>query len=138
MEIVVGNVYDGKVTGITKFGAFVQLASGKSGMVHISEITNSYVSDINQHLSEGQEVKVKVLGIDSANRINLSIKKAVENSSEQPKVNYGAQTKSKQTTPKEEEDPFESKLKAFMQSSESRISDLKSHSDRRSGGRRRR
>ncbi len=137
MEIVVGNIYDGKVTGITRFGAFVQLAPGKSGMVHISEITNAYVSDINQHLSEGQEVKVKVLGIDSANRINLSIKKAVEPLGEQPK-GQSYQPRPKQTAPKEEEDPFESKLKAFMQSSESRISDLKSHSDRRSGGRRRR
>ena len=137
MELAVGSIYEGKVTGITKFGAFVQIAPGKSGMVHISEITNAYVSDINQHLSEGQEVKVKVLGIDSANRINLSIKKAVEPQVEQSKgSNY--QSRIKQAAPKEEEDPFESKLKAFMQSSESRISDLKSHSDRRSGGRRRR
>ena len=139
MEIVVGNIYDGKVTGITKFGAFVQIAPGKSGMVHISEITNSFVSDISQHLSEGQEVKVKVLGIDSANRINLSIKKAVENSEvQQKKTAYNAPARTKQAAPKEDEDPFESKLKAFMQSSESRISDLKSHSDRRTGGRRRR
>ncbi|MBQ2865020.1 MAG: S1 RNA-binding domain-containing protein [Clostridia bacterium] len=135
MEIVVGNIYEGKVTGITKFGAFVQLAPGKSGMVHISEITNTFVSDISQHISEGQTVKVKVIGIDQANRINLSIKKAVE---QQPQRPVPSQQRPRQTAPKEEEDPFESKLKAFMQSSESRISDLKSHSDRKSGGRRRR
>ena len=136
MDIVVGNIYEGKVTGITKFGAFVQLAPGKSGMVHISEITNSFVSDISQHLSEGQSVKVKVIGIDQANRINLSIKKAVEQ--QQPVKPSFAQQRPRQAAPKEEEDPFESKLKAFMQSSESRISDLKSQNDRRSGGRRRR
>jgi len=136
MEIVVGNIYDGKVTGITKFGAFVQIAPGKSGMVHISEITNSFVSDINEHLQEGQEVKVKVIGIDQANRINLSIKKAVEQPAFQNRQTYAP--KQPKPAPKEEEDPFESKLKAFMQSSESRISDLKSQNDRRSGGRRRR
>jgi S1 RNA binding domain protein len=136
MDIVVGNIYEGKVTGITKFGAFVQLAPGKSGMVHISEITNTFVSDISQHLSEGQTVKVKVIGIDQANRINLSIKKAVEQ--QQPQKPAYVQQHPRQAAPKEEEDPFETKLKAFMQSSESRISDLKSQNDRRSGGRRRR
>jgi S1 RNA binding domain protein len=136
MDIVVGNIYEGKVTGITKFGAFVQLAPGKSGMVHISEITNTFVSDISQHLSEGQTVKVKVIGIDQANRINLSIKKAVEQ--QQPQKPAYVQQRPRQAAPKEEEDPFETKLKAFMQSSESRISDLKSQNDRRSGGRRRR
>ena len=136
MDIVVGNIYEGKVTGITKFGAFVQLAPGKSGMVHISEITNTFVSDISQHLSEGQTVKVKVIGIDQANRINLSIKKAVEQ--QQPPKPAFVQQRPRQAVPKEEEDPFETKLKAFMQSSESRISDLKSQNDRRSGGRRRR
>lgn len=138
MDIVVGNIYDGKVTGITKFGAFVQIAPGKSGMVHISEITNAFVTDISQHISNGQEVKVKVLGIDSANRINLSIKQATELAESQPKAVHNSPARLKQSAPKEEEDPFESKLKAFMQSSESRISDLKSHSDRRTGGRRRR
>ncbi|MBR4304104.1 MAG: S1 RNA-binding domain-containing protein [Clostridia bacterium] len=136
MDIVVGNIYEGKVTGITKFGAFVQLAPGKSGMVHISEITNSFVSDISQHLSDGQIVKVKVIGIDQANRINLSIKKAVEQ--QQPPRTAAAPQRPRQAAPKEEEDPFETKLKAFMQSSESRISDLKSQNDRRSGGKRRR
>ena len=138
MEIIVGNIYEGKVTGITKFGAFVQIAPGKTGMVHISEVTNSFVSDISQHLSEGQEVKVRVLGIDSANRINLSIKKAVETVSAPNRTPHNVSARPKQSQPKEDEDSFESKLKAFMQSSESRISDLKSHSDRRTGGRRRR
>ena len=74
MEFGVGSILDGKVTGITKFGAFVALPEGKSGLVHISEIAYSYVNQVSDHLKEGQEVKVKVIGIDQAGRINLSIK----------------------------------------------------------------
>lgn len=74
-EIEVGAILEGKVTGITKFGAFVSLPGGKSGLVHISEIAYSYVSDVSEHLSDGQEVKVKVISIDENNRINLSIKR---------------------------------------------------------------
>ena len=76
MEFGVGSILEGKVTGITKFGAFVSLPGGKSGLVHISEIAYSYVSDINEFLSEGQQVTVKVIGIDANNRINLSIKQS--------------------------------------------------------------
>ena len=76
MEIGVGSIVEGKVTGITKFGAFVSIPEGKSGLVHISEIANQYVSDVADHLSEGQAVKVKVISIDEQGRINLSIKKA--------------------------------------------------------------
>ncbi len=75
MEFGVGSIVDGKVTGITKFGAFVALPEGRSGLVHISEIAYSYVNEVCDYLKEGQEVKVKVIGIDQANRINLSIKK---------------------------------------------------------------
>ena len=74
MEFGVGSIVDGKVTGITKFGAFVALPDGKSGLVHISEIAYSYVNEVSDFLHEGQEVKVKVISIDQANRINLSIK----------------------------------------------------------------
>lgn len=76
-EIEVGAILEGKVTGITKFGAFVALPGGKSGLVHISEIAYSYVSDVAEHLAEGQDVKVKVISIDENNRINLSIKRAL-------------------------------------------------------------
>ena len=78
MNFAVGDILTGKVTGITKFGAFVQLAPGKSGLVHISEIANSYVSDVHDFLTDGQEVKVKVIGVDENSRINLSIKKAAD------------------------------------------------------------
>ncbi len=76
-EIEVGVIYEGKVTGITKFGAFISLPGGKSGLVHISEIAYSYVSEVSAHLTEGQDVKVKVIGIDENKRINLSIKRAL-------------------------------------------------------------
>lgn len=78
MEFEVGSILEGKVTGITKFGAFVSLPENKSGLVHISEIAYSYVSDVHEHLQEGQQVKVKIIGIDESNRINLSIKKAMD------------------------------------------------------------
>ena len=77
MELTVGSIVEGKVTGITKFGAFVSLPEGKSGLVHISEIAHSYVSDVKDFLTEGQTVKVKIINIDDSNRINLSIKKAL-------------------------------------------------------------
>ena len=63
MELAVGEIVEGKVTGITKFGAFVSLGNGKTGMVHISEIAHAYVSDINEHLTVGQDVKVKIIGM---------------------------------------------------------------------------
>ena len=74
MELTVGAVLEGKVKSITNFGAFVALPENKTGMVHISEVANAYVSDIRQHLTEGQDVKVMVIGTDNG-KINLSIKR---------------------------------------------------------------
>lgn len=74
MELEVGSILEGKVTTITKFGAFVALPGGKSGLVHISEIANQFVNDVHDFLQEGQEVKVKVLSTEGG-KINLSIKK---------------------------------------------------------------
>lgn len=79
MAVEVGNILEGKVTGITDFGAFVDLPDGKSGMVHISEVAPTYVNKISDHLSEGQIVKVKVLSIGENGKISLSIKKAMDN-----------------------------------------------------------
>ena len=79
MQLDVGKIYEGKVTGITKFGAFVELEPGTTGMVHISEVANTFVNEIKDHLTEGQEVKVKVLSVGDDGKISLSIKKAVEN-----------------------------------------------------------
>ena len=74
MEFTVGAVLEGKVKSITNFGAFIALPDNKTGMVHISEIANAYVSDIRQHLTEGQDVKVMVIAVDQG-KINLSIKR---------------------------------------------------------------
>ena len=155
MEFGVGSVLEGKVTGITKFGAFVSLPEGKSGLVHISEIAYSYVNDVKDHLKEGQEVKVKVIGIDENGRINLSIKKAQPQeprqqhersdrgfAPRQPRFQQrreGAPRGRAQQAPK---DPstmtFEDKLKAFMTDSESRQADVRHATDRKNGSRRRR
>lgn len=76
MSIEVGNKLKGKVTGIKKFGAFVELPEGKSGLVHISEVADNYVENVEEHLSVGDEVDVKVLSIADDGKISLSIKKA--------------------------------------------------------------
>lgn len=78
MEFTVGALLEGKVKSITKFGAFITLPENRTGMVHISEVANTYVSDIHDHLTEGQDVKVKVIGIDPAGKISLSIKRTQE------------------------------------------------------------
>ncbi|WP_295073458.1 S1 RNA-binding domain-containing protein [Ruminococcus sp.] len=83
MQLEIGKIYNGKVKGITQYGAFVDIEGGGTGMVHISEIANTYVSDIREHLSEDQEVKVKVIGINEAGKVSLSIKKASENGDSQ-------------------------------------------------------
>ena len=78
MELAVGQVLEGTVTGITKFGAFVSLEGGRSGLVHISEVANTFVNDVHDHVQIGQKVKVKVLSLGEAGKINLSIKRAAE------------------------------------------------------------
>jgi S1 RNA binding domain protein len=83
MQLEIGKIYNGKVKGITQYGAFVDIEGGGTGMVHISEIANTYVSDIREHLTEDQEVKVKVIGINEAGKVSLSIKKASENGDSQ-------------------------------------------------------
>ena len=134
MGIEVGSILDGKVTGITNFGAFVALPGNRSGLVHISEIAYTYVNDVKDHLQEGQEVKVKVIGIDDNGRINLSIKKAQDppprpEGSRPPRpVGF--------TGPKRAAEPvtFEDKLKQFMASSDSKLSEL--HMNEKKGSRR--
>ena len=83
MQLQVGMVIEGKVTGITKFGAFVALPEGKSGLVHISEIANTFVNDVHDYVQDGQTVKVKIIGIGDDGKINLSIKKADEHAPQQ-------------------------------------------------------
>ncbi len=130
-----GSIFDGKVTGITKFGAFVSLPENRTGMVHISEVSHTYVSDITEHLSEGQEVKVKIIGIDDNGRINLSIKQA---SPPPQRNNTFRRENTRKASPPKEETPltFEDRLRQFMQDSESRMSDLKQNTEKRRGSRR--
>ena len=131
MDFEVGAILTGKITGITKFGAFVTVAPGKSGLVHISEIASTYVSDVRDHLTEGQEVTVKVIGMDKSGRMNLSIKSAASAPPDETP---------RRPQPKPQEIPsepsFEDKLKRFMQDSNNKISALKSNSDKK-GARRR-
>lgn len=86
MSIEVGNKLQGKVTGITNFGAFVELEGGKTGLVHISEVADNYVKDINDILTVGDEVTVKVMNIGDDGKIGLSIRKAVDRPTVQRKV----------------------------------------------------
>lgn len=164
MGFEVGSVLEGKVTGITKFGAFVSLPENRSGLVHISEIAYSYVNDVHDHLSEGQTVTVKVIGIDDNNRINLSIKQAAppparperrpnngprpmnnnhQERGERPAYNNAnrrPQSQSYQTEAVQQKGPasFEDQLKQFMASSDSKLSELHLNEKRssRRGGRR--
>ena len=150
MELTVGTVLEGKVKSITNFGAFISLPENKTGMVHISEVANAYVSDIRAHLTEGQEVKVMVIGLDN-NKINLSIKRLEpkpqrENPGRGGNFRSGnpAQSQNQNRTaptpppaPKTADQLFEEKLKAFMTESDSKISSLRQYSDHRSRSRRR-
>lgn len=151
MQLEVGTVLEGKVTGITKFGAFVALPDGKSGLVHISEIANTFVNDVHDYVKDGDTVKVKVIGLGDDGKINLSIKKAVEQqersapapraggfrpSAPRPAQQYNRQSQQQVSGPTGDVS-FEDKLKHFMQESDSKIADNKYYADRRqSKGRR--
>ena len=115
MTFEVGTILEGKVTGITKFGAFVSLPEGRSGMVHISEIASSYVKEVTDHLSMGQQVRVIVLGEDERGRISLSIKKAVDQRPKEP--------------PKQS---FEDMLSKFMSDSGEKMSSMNKNESMRS------
>lgn len=145
MQLDVGKIYEGKVTGITKFGAFVELEPGTTGMVHISEVANTFVSEIKDHLTEGQSVKVKVLSVSEEGKISLSIKKASENPNPKNKRSGGnSGGKRPDSKPQAEKVPqtpeaaFEDMLNKFKQSSDERMGDLKKVIDnkRRSPSRR--
>lgn len=142
MGTQVGAILDGKVTGITKFGAFVALDGGGSGLVHISEVANAYVNDIKDYLTVGQTVKVRVLSIDENGRINLSVKKAAPGSAapkggaENARVQTSVRVAPGQVEQPAENSDFENRLKKFMQESDSRISDNRIYADHRSRRRR--
>ena len=158
MELTVGAVLEGKVKSITNFGAFIALPENRTGMVHISEVANAYVSDIRQHLTEGQDVKVMVIGNENG-KINLSIKRLEPKPQRDtgrpdfrnggarhdgPRPNPGqSQSRAPRTAPvpnaapKTADQLFEEKLKAFMSESDSKISSIKQYSEHRTKSRRR-
>ena len=166
MELQVGSILEGKVTSITKFGAFVALEGGKSGLVHISEIANTFVNDVHDFIQEGQTVKVMVLSAENG-KINLSIKKAQPPQERtfaprSPRPNNGA-PRPAGTAPRPAQQPrpssaprqstytprqatvapsadqsFEDKLKQFLSSSEGKMADLNRSIDGKRGGGRRR
>ena len=165
MELTVGTILEGKVKSITNFGAFIALPENKTGMVHISEVANAYVSDIRQHLSEGQDVKVVVIGNENG-KINLSIKRLEPREPRQPRENgaprqggfrqggnqghSGAPRQNhsqgqggrpqrsapvQPAAPKTADQLFEEKLKAFMTESDTKLSSMRA--DHRTKSRRR-
>lgn len=149
-QLEIGKIYNGKVKGITQYGAFVDIDGGGTGMVHISEIANTFVNEIRDHLMENQEVKVKVIGVNEAGKVSLSIKKAIEADhsapaaprSHQKKSGDGSQNRSRANVwePKKQqplsEMSFEDMMSRFKQTSEERQCDLKRSTDRKNGTRR--
>ncbi|HLS08093.1 S1 domain-containing RNA-binding protein [Lentibacillus sp.] len=121
MSIEVGSKLQGKVTGITNFGAFVEIEEGKTGLVHISEVADNYVKDINDYLSVGDEVTVKVLNVQDDGKIGLSIKKAKDRPPRQRN--------------RQRSESFESKMNKFLKDSEDRLASLKKHTESKRGGR---
>ena len=138
MELTVGAVLEGKVKSITNFGAFIALPENKTGLVHISEVANAYVSDIRQHLTEGQDVKVVVLSAEGA-KINLSIKRLEQDAPRRDNAPQRERSMRREPAPppapKTADQLFEEKLKAFMSESDSKISSLRA--DHRTRSRRR-
>jgi S1 RNA binding domain protein len=118
MSLAVGQIVEGKVTGITNFGAFVELPNGQTGLVHISEVAAEYVKDVNHFLKQGDLVKVKVLALDKG-KIGLSIRQT------QPRPERSRQNSMS----------FEDKLAKFIKDSDERQSDLRRSTDSKRGGR---
>ena len=157
MEPQVGSILEGKVTSIMKFGAFVALEGGGSGLVHISEIANTFVEDVHDHLQTGQAVKVLVLSAENG-RVNLSIKKALPQQERRPprppRAAPGPQGGPKpaaasgsvppqfqgrgrpEPLPPSGDQAFEDKLKRFLSSSEGKMADLNRSMDGKRGRRR--
>lgn len=148
MDWQVGEILEGKVSGITKFGAFVALPGGKSGLVHISEVANAFVSDVSEHVQVGQMVKVKLLSYTPEGKINLSIKRALAEPPHidarakraEPPVHTGSAPRAVGVVPVAAEtsgnQEFEDRLKKFMQESDSRIADSRMYAEHKQRRRR--
>ena len=131
MLVEIGQIVEGKVSGITNFGAFIELPGGKTGLVHISEVAEEYVKDIKAHLKQSQSVKVKVISVDDKGKIGLSIKKAVDPKSKaksnQPvQIDWNNERKGDMS--------FEERLAKYMKDSDERMHDLKKNFESKRGG----
>ncbi|SFR04496.1 S1 RNA-binding domain-containing protein [Desulfoscipio geothermicus] len=123
MPVQTGKILEGKVTGITNFGAFVELPGGETGLVHISEIAEEYVKDVNDFLHINDTVKVKVISVDPKGKIGLSIKQTIESPKKRPFQR------------KKPDISFEEKLSRFFKDSEDRLQGLRRSADAKRGGR---
>ncbi|MEH7180300.1 S1 domain-containing RNA-binding protein [Neobacillus vireti] len=144
MSIEVGSKVQGKVTGITNFGAFVELPGGTTGLVHISEVADSYVKDVNDHLKVGDQVEVKVIS-EKDGKTALSIKKAIDKPegqtssySQRPQRQGRDNRQSKDFRSKgtfKPKENFEDKMAKFLKASEENLSSLKRNTETKRGGR---
>lgn len=150
MALGVGEILEGRVTGLTKFGAFVSLPEDKVGMVHISEVSTTYVKDIGDFLEKGQTVKVKVLSIDENGKISLSLKQVPENAevvrkAEDDHRDNGERRERKRSAPNvwqgqkskfsdKEDLTFEEMMSQFKQQSDDKLTDLKRATESKHGG----
>lgn len=129
MTLKAGSILTGTVVNITNFGAFVEV-EGKTGLVHISEVADSFVKDIHDHLKENDKVKVKVLSVDDNGKISLSIKQAIEHKKSSKPIEIDWNKRGNQNSGVN----FEDKLSRFLKDSEEKFQDLKRHQDSSSRG----
>ncbi len=142
MSLEVGAIVEGEVTGITNFGAFVQLPEGKVGLIHISEVSNVYVKDVHDFLKEHDKVKVKVLTIDERGKIGLSIKQLTPPPAPQPKSQRPQNENRERRGGMRQQNArplapvsFEDKLSKFLKDSDDRMLDLRRNTESKRGGR---
>lgn len=139
MSIEVGSKVEGKVTGIANFGAFIDLGNNKTGLVHISEVSDSYVENINEELEVGQAVTVKVLSIAPDGKIGLSIRKAQDKPAEEPKRSKAPSRERQSSSNKRSSAPkkqdFDSLMSSFLKDSEDRLTSIKRNTESKRGGR---
>ncbi|MGO1469420.1 MAG: S1 RNA-binding domain-containing protein [Tissierella sp.] len=126
MPVSVGEIIEGTVTGITNFGAFVQLPGGKNGLVHISEISHDYVEKVSDYLKRNEKIKVKVLSITDDGKISLSIRKAKPKTKKPIEIDWDKQEDSQKHM------SFEDKLNDFLKDSNDKMDQLKSRDPKRS------
>ncbi|MEG2073450.1 MAG: S1 RNA-binding domain-containing protein [Angelakisella sp.] len=149
MQLAVGDIAQGKVAKITNYGAFIDFEDGSTGMIHISEVANTYVKDINDHIKLGDTVSVKVIGINEQNKVSLSIK-AMQEPPPQPQFAQNRQgggrafsaprpprSFNKPAAVVSTGDPFEDMMNKFKKTSDDKLSDLKKVMDPRKGSSRR-